>query len=220
MTTSIAVTGVAPAVGKSTVALHVARLLRDHGRRVDLIEEDELLTRPEYAPVARELAATAHVRLETLLDSTSSVLAGHADNPDDFIVWDDLLPFVSVLLGWRYDGSDIADFLEVLATRMAGTHAVVVYLDASVPNALRLAAAREPDHYLEWYIETLERRDIGPLVHGIESAAHYLEWERSLTMRLLEEHGWEVLYVGGVDLLPVEHLRVRAQTAISPLLQS
>jgi hypothetical protein len=215
----IAVCGVAPAVGKTTLALGLDRWLDERGHRVDLVEEDELLTRPEFAPVARELAVTAHVRLETLVEATGAIIDAHHRAEESMIVFDSLLPFVSVLLGWRYDEFEIGNFLDDVRERLADHEVVVVYVDADVPAALHQAAEREPDGWLDWWVETLERReDEGPLVHGLQSAGHYLEWERTVTLRLLEQHGWRVLVLGGADLLTPEALLMHAQDALAPLL--
>jgi hypothetical protein len=218
VTTCIAVIGAAPAVGKTTVVHGIVDWLRGQGRKVDLVEEDELLTRTEFAPVARELAATAHVHPQTLLDAATAVLDSNAGDDGTVIVWDDLLPFIGVLLGWRYDGSAIAEFLDDLGARLTGVRVAVLYLDADVHEALRLAADREPPHYMDWHVETLKRRDIGPVVQDLDSAADYLDWERSLTLRLLEEHGWEVLYLGGAERLTPEHMVMNATDALTPLL--
>jgi hypothetical protein len=215
----IAVCGVAPAVGKSTLAQGLDRWLDARGYQVDLVEEDELLTRPQFAPVARELAVTANVRLETLVESTGMIVDAHHRAAESMLVFDSLVPFVSVLLGWRYDEFEIGTFLDALRERLAGHELVVLYVDADVPAALRHAADREPDGWLEWWVGTLERRDDeGPLVHGMQSAGQYLEWERSVTLRLLEQHGWRVLVLGGADLLSAEALLMHAQDALTPLL--
>jgi hypothetical protein len=215
----IAVCGVAPAVGKTTLAQGLDRWLDERGHRVDLVEEDELLTRPEFAPVARELAVTAHVRPETLVEATGTIIDAHHRAEESLIVFDSLLPFVSVLLGWRYDEFEIGNFLDDLRERLADHEVVVLYVDADISAALRLAADREPEGWLDWWVETLERReDEGPLVHGLQSAGQYLEWERTVTLRLLEQHGWRALVLGGADLLPPEALLMHAQDALTPLL--
>jgi hypothetical protein len=214
----IGVCGVAPAVGKTTLAQRLHRWLAERGYWADLVEEDELFTRPEFTPVARELAVTAHVRLETLVQSAGYFVDGDRDE-DSIVVFDALLPYINVLLGWRYDEFAIGTFLDALRERLEGHEVVVLYVDADIPAALRLAADREPDGWLDWWVETLERReDAGPLVHGMESAGYYLDWERSLTLRLLEQHGWRVLVLGGADLLPAGTILMHAQDALTPLL--
>ena len=219
VTLCIGVCGVAPAVGKTTLAQGLDRWLVERGLRVDLIEEDELLTRPELAPVARELAVTAHVGVETLLESVGTLMDAHESTDRSVVIFDALVPFVSVLLGWRYDEFAIGMFLDALRDRLDGHELVVVYLDADVPEALRLAAEREPEGWLDWWVETLERREgAGPLVHGMQSAAGYLEWERSMTLRLLEQHGWRVLVLGGADRLAATVLQLHAEDALIPLL--
>jgi hypothetical protein len=219
VTLCIGVCGVAPAVGKTTLAQGLDRWLGEHGHRVDLIEEDELLTRPELAPVARELAVTAHVQLETLVESVGTIMDAHAGTEGSVVVFDGLMPFVDVLLGWRYDEFAIGTFLDAMRERLEGHEIVVVYIDEDVSVALKEAADREPEGWLEWWVETLERRvDEGPVVHGFQSAADYLDWQRSLTLRLLEQHGWRVLVLGAAHLLSPEAVRLHAQDALTPLL--
>lgn len=50
----IAAWGVFPGIGKSMLCVGLPGWLADAGMRVDHFQEEEILTRPQYAAVARE----------------------------------------------------------------------------------------------------------------------------------------------------------------------
>ena len=79
MTVLIAVWGVSPGVGKSTLCAGLSRWLTDAGLRVDHFREEEILTRPQFAAVAEAFKTTGTVGLRTLITASAefvdSVLA-------------------------------------------------------------------------------------------------------------------------------------------------
>ncbi|MBA3311044.1 MAG: hypothetical protein H0U28_13510 [Nocardioidaceae bacterium] len=218
MSLLIAVTGVAPGIGKSTLAAGLSDWLRSLGRVVDHFEEDEVLTRPQFAPLARELAVTGRVGLDTLQSTVSDFVAASTPDEGAVVVCDSLFPFVHSLIGWGYGEHAIEGFLSDLPERLAGVDLVVVYLDAEVDAALSRAAEREPDGWLDWFVDNLGDRDAGPTVRDIESAARYLDWERAITVRLMADQDWEVTVLADCDQLSESDLLGRAREALSPYL--
>lgn len=212
MTTLLAVTGVAPAVGKSTLARGLRDWLRDSGMAVDHIEEDELLTRPELAPIAREIAVQESGTIETLVVTLADFLDSGAR--DDVVVMDSLFPFVTLLSNWGYGEHRIAGFCADMAARLAPARVVVVYLDAHIGVALRQAAEREPPGWLDWYVEGLARHQASPATTDFEAAVDRPERERNLTLRLVPEQGWELVTIANVHTLPVDLVLDHARDAV------
>lgn len=202
MTTLLAVTGVAPAVGKSTLARGLRDWLRDSGLEVDHMEEDELLTRPELAPIAREIAVQESGTLETLVLTLADFL--NSSDGDDVVVMDSLFPFVTLLSEWGYGEHRIAGFCAEMAARLTRARVVVVYLDAHIGVALRHATDREPPGWLDWYVEGLARKKASPSFTDFEAAVDRLERERDLTLRLVAEQGWELVTIANVHTLAVD----------------
>lgn len=218
MSLLISVTGVAPGIGKSTLAAGLSEWLRSLGKVVDHFEEDEVLTRPQFAPLARELAVTGRVGLDTLQSTVSDFVAASTDDEGAVVVCDSLFPFVHSLVGWGYGEHAIEGFLSDLPEWLVGVDLVVVYLDAEVDAALSRAAEREPAGWLDWFIDNLGDRDGGPDVRDIETAAGYLDWERGVALRLMADHDWEVVVLSDCDRLSEPELLARVSVALSPYL--
>ncbi len=204
VTILLAVTGVAPAVGVSTLTRSLREWLSARGLSVDHLEQDEVYTRAELAPVARELAVRESVAIETLVQTISDFVGAEGDD-DSVILLDSLFPFVSALTEWGYGDYRISGFFDEIAERLSGVHVVVVYLDADVDRALRNAEAREPEGWLDWYVDNLASTtpDASSPLHA---AADRLERERELTLRLVAEHDWDLLAIPHTDELSADQI--------------
>lgn len=216
MTCLVALGGAAPALGVSSTARGLRDDLGSRGVRVDLVESEELLTRAAFAPVARELAVTGSATSETLLECVDAFLPGGEDV--DVVVCDALFPFVDSLVEWGYGELAIDGFAAALDERLAATTYVQVYLDADIASALRLAADREPEGWLDWYVDQLVRNDPSSLLAPMEQAAVLLSGRRDLTLRLAREHGWHLVHITDTDVLPLDDVRQRVVAALEPFL--
>ncbi len=213
-TTYVAVTGVAPAVGTSTLAQGIRDWLVSRDLAVDLVEEDEVLTRPEFAPAARELAVTGTVGIDTLVDCVGTFVTSIKNSPADAVVSDSLLPFVHSLVEWGYGENAIEGFFTSVTEQLEGMPFTLVYLDADVQGALRQAAVREPAGWLDWYVTNLLRNEPVSTTSREDSAVACLEREHALAIRLLDEHGWNVIRIADVDLLDRPEVFARARDAL------
>lgn len=204
----LAIVGVAPAVGKSTLTRGLRDWLRDRGCEVDHVEEDEILTRPAFAPLARELAVRESVAVETLVATMADVVAAAGDGDRTVLLFDSLFPFVGSMSGWGYGEHRIAGFFEEIAARLGDVRVIVVYLDADIEEALLNAEVREPPGWLEWYVEDVALSNPAAGTPR-ELTIDRLARDRDLTLRLVEEHRWDLLRVPNTDLLTADEVLAR-----------
>jgi thymidylate kinase len=214
----IAVWGASPGIGKSTLCAGLAERLSAAGLRVDHFQEEEILTRPQYAEVASHFVATGEVERDALLSATArfadSVLAAGTD----VVIADALMPYVPSLLAMGHSEQAITGFMADLADVLASLRPVMIFLDGDASAALSRAAAREKPGWLEWYIGKLARYRVQPEVHDRASAAEYLRREREITLSVVRRQSWGlVLIAHAAELAPDEVLHV-AQQGLNPWL--
>jgi hypothetical protein len=210
MTRIVAVTGVAPAVGVSTLA----RGLRDvmaRDQAVDLVEEDEVLTRPVFAPMARELAVTGACSVPTLAGCVTDFIRRSAASDDDVVVCDSLFPFVRSLSDWDNGEIAIDGFLAECTEAIGATEFTVIYLDADIHSALRNAVVREPAGWLEWYVANLIRNETAGNATHLDLAVNVLDREREVALRLMAKQGWNVRRIPETELLDIVEVLDRAE---------
>jgi hypothetical protein len=210
MATIVAVSGCAPAVGASTLA----RGLHDvfsRDQRVDLVEEDEVLTRPVFAPMARELAVTGACGTATLAGCVTDFIRDSAASEHDVVVCDSLFPFVRSLSDWDNGEIAIDGFLAECSEAIGLTPFTLVYLDADIHAALRNAAEREPAGWLEWYVTNLVRNETAGTASQLDLAVGVLEHEREVALSLMAKHGWDVRRIPETHLLNIVEVLERAE---------
>ncbi len=210
MTKIVAISGVAPAVGASTLARGLRDWFTTCGLSVDLVEEDETLTRPAFAPMARELAVTGTCAISTLAECVAAFAGGCAESEVDVVICDSLFPFVRALSDWDNGEIAIDGFLATCTEAIGSIPFTLVYLDADLRAALRNAADREPSGWLEWYVTRLIRDETGSAPPP-ELAAGVLDREREVAQRLMAKHGWDVRRIPETDLLTEDEVLERAR---------
>jgi thymidylate kinase len=184
MTVFVAVDGVAPGVGKSTLCAGLVRGLAADGWSVDHFREEEILTRPAYAAVADEFRSAGVVRPQTLLAATRRFVG---ESTADVVVVDALFPYLPSLRAWGHSPAQLTRFLADLARIVTP---VVLYLDDDPRPALERAIAREADPaWFTWYAAKLGAADLA-------DAAAYLRTERGIVLRLLADWDLHVLPPG------------------------
>ncbi len=188
----IAVDGVAPGIGKSTLVEGLARSYAGQGCRVDRFAEAEIITRPVYAEVGRQFRTTGRVDPDALLAATADDLDALDAAGVQVAVLDALLPFVPSLLAWGHDRAAISRFLGALTHRFGARRVVLVYLDGVPEQALVRAEQREDPTWPAWLIGRFAGVAGAP-VHDAASLVAHLRDRRRLTLDLLGEQGWTVL---------------------------
>ena len=187
----VAIDGVAPGIGKSTVASAVVMWLRERGLVVDHFREEDILSRPAFAAVATAFRESGRVEPSLLLAATDALVGDLP--PGDVTVLDSLLPFIPSLLAWGHDRATISTFVRDLTHVLRGVRLLTIYLDGSVESALEQAVGREGEAWLPWligrYAGTAEP------VTDLDSLAAHMEQRRQLTLSVLAEHSWDVVAI-------------------------
>jgi len=213
MTVLIAVWGIAPGIGKSTLCDRLARWLADAGLCVDHFREEEIFTRPQFAAVAAEFTRDGTVSLDALLATTAEFVSSVLARGDDVVIADALVPFVPTLLAMGHDEKAIAAFVTNLTDVLAPVNPVMIFLDGNAETALSRAARREGAEWLEWYVGKLARYGVSPPVTDVASAVRYLLRERAVTLAAVDREGWDTVVIDRADELPeAEVLRTVQQS--------
>jgi hypothetical protein len=212
VTTLITVWGASPGIGKSTLSARLVDCLAATGLRVDHFREEEILTRPEFAEVAREFGDAGTVGLATLGEATDRFVRTMLAGPYDIVVADALVPYVPTLLALGHGDEVIDTFLCEITAVLAPVCPVMVFLDGVAEVGLARAAEREGPGWLDWYVGKLAGYGVSPPVSGPESAADYLRRERRVTLDAVARHGWSLVLVERSDeLTPDQVLAVVEQ---------
>lgn len=206
MTRLIAIVGSSPGIGKSTACTHLARRLRDAGLRVDHFAEEDILTRPAFAPVAWAFTETGVVAPEVLLSATTAFVAEARRGGWDVVVADALVPYVPSLRAWGHSEAEIAAFLDDLEAVLRPLDPAFCFLDGDPAEALPRAIEREEPGWADWFVDKLSRYEVTPPVHDLPSAVDYLADERAAFRRLLARAGWRVHLVSDAHRRSVAEL--------------
>lgn len=210
----IAVAGSAPGVGKSTTCGQLAEWLSGLGLAVEHFQEEDILSRSEFADVAAEFTTTGVVGLRTLLQATSSYVDHLQASGVDVAVADSLVPFVPSLVAWGHDDHAISKFLDELAELLLPVRPVIVYLDGDPRVALPRAAQREGDGWLDRYVGKLADYGVQPAVRDLDTACAYLERERETTLRLIRSKPWQLVVIQRAHQLSPADVASEAQHSL------
>jgi hypothetical protein len=208
MTKLIAVFGASPGIGKSTLA---RRLAADSppGTRVDVFDEEDVLSRPEFATVASQYRATGVVDPEALLDASARFVASAVEH--DLVITDTLFPFVPSLLAWGHDRARIRSFLARLRTILEPLDPTIVYLDGDPADTLPRAASRSGDAWLTAFLTKVSEYHAGPSAGGLAATVEYLRHERDVTLRSMLDTGYAVVVLHDAHTRSSEDIAAEAR---------
>lgn len=100
MTLVACLDGVAPGVGKSTLAGSITASLAAAGYTVELFREEEVLTHSTCAGLAEEFRRCGRVDPQTLLSAAQAYIKWLQTQKPDLAVVDALFPFIPSLMAW------------------------------------------------------------------------------------------------------------------------
>lgn len=121
-------------------------------------------------------------------------------------------------MGWGYEESAIAAFLDSLEGRLTGAEPVLVYIDDDPAQALERAIDREGPTWKDWFLGKLASYPVDPPVRGLESAIDYLRHERELTLRLLARMSWQVVVINQSDPASASDVQRMAREQLGPII--
>ncbi|HEY1176415.1 MAG TPA: hypothetical protein VGF17_09680, partial [Phytomonospora sp.] len=171
------------------------------GPEAEHFEEEHVLTHRAFRPVAEEFAdGTGAVRPATLLACTRDYIARAVAAQRKYLITDALIPYIPSLVAWGHDEDALTGFVDDLARVAEPVDVTVIYLHDDPETALRRAADREDDGWIDWYVGKLGARPGTRGVHDLASAAAHLRAEAALTRRLLAHTGWDVVEVAVAGL--------------------
>jgi hypothetical protein len=220
VTVLIAVWGASPGIGKSTLCTGLAQWLSGEGLQVDHFQEEEILTRPQFAPVAGRFLATGAVEPAELLSATAQFADSVLACGIDVVIADAVMPYVPSLLAMGHSDQAIGAFAGDLAGILARLHLVMIFLDGDAGAALSRAAAREGPGWLDWYIGKLASYHVEPAVHDGGSAAEYLRRERAVTLSVARRQNWGLVVIDHATERTPDDVLQAARQGLSPWIAS
>ena len=208
----VLINGAAPGLGKSSLAIGLARRWKDEGVVVEFLEEPEILERQEFAALVAEWHRTGSVASTTLLDAARSYLDSCRESEATVFVIDSLLPFLPSLLAWGLSDEEVIEFLVSLSHLMQGFEVLQVQLEGDAGAALIRAAEREGNDWLDRFVKKVGAyQDEGGLTADQAGIVAYLESATARTRALLAAAPWPVRFVSvdrGPDLTMAEVWRL------------
>jgi hypothetical protein len=211
MTRLIAVFGASPGIGKTTLARELANAAERLGR-VDRFNEEHILARREFAPVASQFRATGVVDLDVLLNASERFVASALAY--DFVVTDTLFPFVPSLVAWGHDDETIRAFLVKLRVILHPLAPVVVYLDGDPADALPRAASRSGQAWLDNFLAKTRTYKVTPPIRDLEGTIVHLRRERDITLRSMIDAGYTVVTIPNAHIRSSDDLASEALSNI------
>jgi hypothetical protein len=211
MTRLIAVFGASPGIGKTTLTRQLASDAERLGR-VDRFNEEDILTRSEFALVASQFRATGIVDLDVLLAASERFVA--SSMAYDVVVTDTLFPFVPSLVAWGHDEDTIRAFLVRLGTILEPISPIVVYLDGDPGDALPRAASRSGQAWMENFLAKTSTYKVTPPVRGLEGTIGHLRRERDITLRSMIDAGYTVVTIRDAHIRSADDLASEARSNI------
>lgn len=189
--------GVAPGIGKSTLAASLADVLQDCGAAVDLFPEEDLFTRPEFAHAAQGFRdknfPTPEVFLPAYAATFERMRAQHAWGIFDW----NCAGMASDLPWATAEPPRLQRLVHDVRNLAAEMSPVVLFLHGDVREATRRAAAERGQTWIDRYAR-IAADHCGPAGPDLERIVSYQERTQRLRqadLEILRTTGWIVLSV-------------------------
>jgi hypothetical protein len=192
--------GVAPGIGKSTLAASLATVLEDSGTPVDLFPEEELFTRPEFTQVARRFRERSSPTPEVFLPAyTSTVEQLRARNAWGVFDWN-CAGMASDLSWASAEPSRLHGLVRDVQRLAADMSPVVLSLDGDIREATRRAAAERGQAWVDYWTRIATEHG-APAAPDLERIAQHHEQSQALRhadLEVLRTAGWVVHTLDGM----------------------
>jgi thymidylate kinase len=191
--------GVAPGIGKSTLAASLARVLADSGTPVDLFPEEDLFTRSAFARVAQAFRERCAPTPETFLPAYAETIE-HARAQHAWTICDWNCAGMASDLAWASaEPTRLHGLVRDVRRMAADMSPVVLFLDGDVREATRRAAAERGRPWVSYWARLAAEHGAPP---GAELERIVHNHERSQGLRqadldVLRTTGWRVLTLDG-----------------------
>ncbi|MET9023046.1 hypothetical protein ABZV93_23990 [Actinopolymorpha sp. NPDC004070] len=191
----VMIEGVAPGIGKSTLAASLARVLRAGGSPVDLFPEEDLFTRPEFAEVAQGFRTKDFPTPEHFLPAYAATFeAQRAGNAWGIFDWN-CAGMASDLPWAASDPARLRTLVRDVRLLAEERTPLVVSLRGDVRQATRRAAAERGRGWVDYWARIADEHGVseGP---AFERIVHYQESVQVLKqadLDILRTTGWQVV---------------------------
>jgi thymidylate kinase len=187
--------GVAPGIGKSTLAEGLADSLRASGAAVDLFPEEQLFERGDFAEVAAGFRSKDFPTPAAFLHAYSLTLR-RAKASQAWLILDWNCAGMASDLPWAMaDRGRLDQLVRRVRSLAGGSAATVLYLGGDIEVAIRRAARQRGPGWVTRYVGIAAEHGVPPgedidRIVAYERDSHDL---READLRTLANSGWDVL---------------------------
>ena len=191
----VMISGVGPGAGKSTLAAGLARELRGAGAPVDLIPEEDLFVRAEFAEAATGFREKRFESMSQDLLAAYARLVEKAEREGSVVIFDWEAAGMVEDLPWAQDQSALDTHVQSVMDTVRAFQPVVLFLEAPLRLAYERAVAERGDPWVTRYAGLGAERGLGRHGSPQQRALAYLRanqaW-RARTDAAYAAAGWPV----------------------------
>ena len=179
----VMISGVGPGAGKSTLGARLARELRKGGTPVDLIPEEDLFVRPEFAEAG---AGFREERFELMSDHLLAAygrVAEKADREGNVVIFDWEAAGMVEDLPFAAEQEALNAHMKSVMEIVAAFNPILLYLDAPLYAAFARAVAERGDPWVQRYARLGSEKGISRSGTLEQQAFEYLDSDSSWRAR-------------------------------------
>ena len=191
----VMIEGVAPGIGKSTLAASLAGLLESGGAAVDLFPEEQLFTRPTFARVAQAFRGQASPGPE-LFRAAYTATIEQARAQQAWVIFDWNCAGMASDLPWAVaEPQRLYRLVRDVRGLAADMAPVIMSLQGDIAEATRRAAAERGQTWIDHWVAVAAGRGIteGSELDRIVRYQQMAQELRRCDLAVLERAGWPVV---------------------------
>lgn len=205
--------GVAPGIGKSSLAESLAWSLQAQEITVDLFPEEQLFTRDDFSVVAEGFSTRVSPTPEAFLDAYEKTI-GRCLASQAWLICDWNCAGMASDLDWAVADPARLDTLVRDVGQLAGSEATVLFLEGDIGTAIHRAVRQRGPDWVARMLRIADDHGVGP-GGDIERIVAYEQSCLAANQRdrqVLAAGGWQVLSVDARG--PAEDVLVQAKQAL------